>query len=129
MKTIKVNVWQMGYTNRKDFEEDNRANAICRSRGYVEVENTKGWKEEVWHLLNWGCWSVDENGESKKPQNVHSLLDHCNADIILNVDGTKEWCFAEPVGFRKASSLPKAIKMMKKRVTNELWIFPDRKED
>lgn len=49
METLKVNVWQLGYTNRKDFKEDNRANAVCRGRGYVEVENKKGWEEEVWH--------------------------------------------------------------------------------
>ena len=132
METIKVNVWQMGYTNKKDFKEDNRANAVCRGRGYVLLpnrsvyksiddilEDSPYWEEEVWDTLNWGSHT------NKKPDNVHSTLNHCNSDIILHVDGTKEWRWAKCIGFGRAKTLQEAIRLMKTESTCGFWMFSE----
>lgn len=114
MGTIKVNVWQLGYTSQKDYVLENKSKLQCREMGFVFVEESSYWTEEVWNLLNWGCWS--ENG---KPHAVHSPLDHCNSDIIIQIDGTKEYICALFVGWETKNSLSDAIAYMK----HEGWDF------
>jgi len=122
---IKINVWQVGYTTFKDFASSNRKNAKCVNKGYVLLDSLDDyWDETVWHLLNWGCWNYDKEKEHYiKPESVQSPLDHCNSDIILNIDGTNVYKYAMSVGFGEESSLEKAIK----KITNEcdFWPFPE----
>lgn len=122
---IKVNVWQMGYTNLEDFEKTNKGNAKCVNKGYVLLNSLDDyWEETVWHLLNWSCWNYDEEkGENVKPKSVHSPLTHCNSDIILNIEGTNTYKYAKSIGFGEANSLEEAIKQMFKCFCN-FWPFP-----
>lgn len=123
---MKVNVWKLGYTSFKDYLRWDKSKAECRDMGSVELDKKKDlWEEEVWHLLNWSCWNYDEEGNSIKPDNVNSPLDHCNSDIIINIDGTSEYKFAKSFGWGKARSLGEAIKKMKKEITCEFWPFPE----
>lgn len=112
---VKVNVWQVGYTTQKDYVL--RKNAQCRNMGYVEIPNDmEDWEEEVWILLNWSCWT------NKKPKNVHSPLDHCNSDIILQIDGSCKYRYAKFVSFGDAHTLADAIQEVKHQ---NLWPFSD----
>lgn len=123
---IKINVWQMGYTTFKDYACSNRQNAKCVNKGYVLLDNLENhWEETVWHLLNWSCWNTDDEGNAIKPESVQSPLDHCNSDVILNIDGTNTYKYAKSFGFGEADSLEGAIK----KITNEcdFWPFPEVK--
>lgn len=99
---MKVNIWQVGYTTQRDFILEE--NLVCREMGYVEIDPTDQWEESVWELLNWSCWSREG-----KPENVHSPLDHCNSDIILQIDGTSIYRGAMFLGWRAYSSLEEAV--------------------
>ncbi len=123
---IKVNVWQVGYITFKDHACSNRKNAKCVDKGYVLLDSLDDqWEETVWHLLNWGCWNTDDNGNAIKPESVKSPLDHCNSDVILNIEGTNIYKYALSVGFGEADSLKRAIE----KITNEcdFWPFPEVK--
>ena len=114
----KVNVWQVGYSNMKDYMLRNN-NSQCKERGYVLLESDgEDWEEEVWNLLNWSCWTQD------KPSNVHSLLDHCNADIILQIENTNTFRVALFSGFKSYSTLQDAYKALQ-YTPWELWPFPE----
>jgi hypothetical protein len=125
---IKVNVWQVGYTTLKDYACSNRKNAKCVDKGYVLLNSLDDlWEETVWNLLNWSCWNTDDNGNAIKPESVKSPLDHCNSDIILNIEGTNIYKYAKNSGFGVADSLKGAIE----KITNEccdFWPFPEVKE-
>jgi hypothetical protein len=122
---MKVNVWQVGYTTEKDWID--RVNPVCREMGHVIIpDNTEDWEEEVWNLLNWSCWNYDENGIAHKPEEVHSPLRYCNSDVILQIDGSKEYKCAKSVGFEDSSSLEDAIKKFMNR-KRHLWPFYDAK--
>jgi len=94
--------------------------AICKERGYVLVEDKEGWEEDVWNLLNWSCWNYDDHGNAIKPEVVHSPLDHCNSDIILQIDGTDEYRAAQFCGFESFRSLETAVKNLKSP-HHDLW--------
>lgn len=112
---MKVNVWQVGYTTQRDYVL--RKNAQCRNMGYVEVsDDLKDWEEKVWELLNWSCWT------DKKPANVHSSLDHCNSDVIFQIDGSYTYKCAQFIGFSDVHTLADAIQEVKH---HELWPFSD----
>ena len=111
---VKVNVWQMGFTNMKAYMLGDSNGIACKERGYVLVENSEGWEEEVWNLLNWSCWT------DKKPKDVHSPLEYCNSDVILQTDGTNEYKRAESVGWTDYTSLESAIDALKK-TPYSLW--------
>ena len=111
---VKVNVWQMGFDNIKAYMLRDSNGTACKERGYVLVENTDGWEEEVWNLLNWSCWT------DKKPEDVHSPLEYCNSDVILQIDGTNEYKRAESVGWTDYTSLESAIDALKKTPCS-LW--------
>jgi hypothetical protein len=124
---IKVNVWQMGYTTFKDYACSNKYNTKCVDKGYVFLDNLDNhWEETIWHLLNWGCWNIDDDGNAIKPESVQSPLDHCNSDVILNIDGTNIYKYAKSFGFGEATSLEEAIKKMVDDFCN-FWPFPDVK--
>ena len=107
---IKINVWKIGYTTFKDYLLGNKENTKYIDQGYVMIENTDDlWEEDVWHLLNWSCWNYDDSGNAIKPESVHSPLDHCNSDIIINIDGTNIYKYAKDVGFGDATSLDDAF--------------------
>lgn len=112
---MKVNVWQVGYTTQRDTVL--RCNAQCRNMGYVEIAEEEGWEEDVWNLLNWSCWT------SNKPENIYSPLDHCNADIVLQIEGTSEYKAAMVSGWKTFSSLDGAVNEIKYH--NDLWPFSD----
>ena len=116
---IKVNVWQVGYTTFKDYVLSNKK-VSCRSMGYVLIDERGGWQNKVWHLLNWSCWT------SNKPANVHSQLDHCNSDVIFQIEGTSEFLLAKPFGWGKSRTLELAIRQMK-RNNHYFWPFNDVK--
>ena len=123
---IKINVWQVGYTTYKDYVCSNRQNAKCVDKGYVLINKLNtGWEEDVWHLLNWSCWNTDDNGNAIKPESVKSPLDHCNSDVILNIDGTNIYKYAKGFGFGETTSLKEAIR----EITLEcnFWPFPEVK--
>ena len=125
--SIKVNVWQVGYTTFKDYILRNKHNAKCVDKGYVEIENTDDlWEEDVWNLLNWSCWNYDESGNAIKPESVHSPLDHCNSDIIISIDGTSIYKYAKSVGWGEANSLDSAFEKMIDDFC-EFWSLPDVK--
>lgn len=112
---MKVNVWQVGYTTMRDYVLRN--NAQCRNMGYVEIRDTEdGWEEDVWNLLNWSCWT------GAKPENVHSPLDHCNSDVILQIEGKRLYRSAQFVGWKSSDSLEKAVDKVR---DNTLWPFKD----
>lgn len=113
MKT-KVNVWQVGFTNMKDYMLKKSEGLAYKKRGYVMVEVTKGWEEDVWDLLNWSCWT------SKKPEDVYSSLDHCNSDIVLQIEGTTQYKCAMSVGFKNCNSFEDAVATLKNHIYN-LW--------
>lgn len=115
---MKVNVWQVGYVSQKDCILDNRDKAACRPSGYVEVQPSQHWEEEVWDLLNWSCYT------SKKPEQVHSPLDHCNADIILQIEGSDVFKYAQFVGFKDANSLEEAVEGINTGYET-IWPFQD----
>lgn len=117
---VKVNVWQVGFMDMKVCMLREGDKAICKERGYVLVENSEGWEEEVWNLLNWSCWNYNEEGNAVKPEEVHSSLDHCNADIIVQIDGTSLYKAAQFSGFKDFHTLEDAIADMKKH-PYELW--------
>lgn len=123
---IKINVWQVGYTTFKDYASSNRKNAKCINKGYVLIDNLDNyWDETVWHFLNWSCWNIDDNGNAIKPESVQSPLDHCNSDVILNIDGTNIYKYTKSFGFGEADSLRDAIN----KITLEcnFWPFPNVK--
>ena len=111
---VKVNVWQMGFDNIKAYMLRDSSGTVCKERGYVLVENSEGWEEEVWNLLNWSCWT------DKKPEDVHSPLEYCNSDVILQIDDTNEYKRAEIVGWTDYTSLESAIDALKK-TPYSLW--------
>lgn len=111
---MKVNVWQVGYTTQRDYVLEE--NAQCRNMGYVEIPEMENWEEEVWNLLNWSCWTFD------KPESVHSPLDHCNSDIVIQIEGTDVYKAAMFIGWKPCNSLNTAVDSVKK---NELWPFSD----
>jgi len=117
---VKVNVWQMGFDNIKAYMLRDSSGTACKERGYVLVENSEGWEEEVWNLLNWSCWNYNEKGDAVKPEDVHSSLDHCNADIIVQIDGTSLYKAAQFSGFKDFHTLEDAVADMKKH-PYELW--------
>ena len=121
---IKVNVWQMGYTTFKDYVNWNKENAKYVNKGYVLLDNLDNhWEETVWHLLNWSCWNTDDEGNTIKPESVQSPLDHCNSDVILNIDGTNTYKYAKSFGFGEADSLRDASKKMINDFCS-FWPFP-----
>ena len=111
---VKVNVWQVGFDNIKAYMLRDSSGTAYKERGYVLVENSEGWEEEVWNLLNWSCWT------DKKPEDVHSPLKYCNSDVILQIDGTSEYKRAESVGWTDYTSLESAIDALKK-TPYSLW--------
>ena len=117
---VKVNVWQVGFDNIKAYMLRDSSRTACKERGYVLVENSEGWEEEVWNLLNWSCWNYNEKGNVVKPEDVHSSLDHCNADIIVQIDGTSLYKAAQSIGFKDFHTLEDAVADMKKH-PYELW--------
>jgi len=122
---VKINVWQMGYTTFKDYVTSNKENAKCVNKGYVLLDSLDdNWDESVWHFLNWSCWNTDDKGNAIKPESVQSSLDHCNSDIILNIDGTNTYKYAKSSGFGEATSLKEASKKMINDFCN-FWPFPD----
>lgn len=110
---VKVNVWQVGFIDMKAYMLREGDKAVCKERGYVMIENKEGWEEDVWNLLNWSCWNYDKNGNAVKPDDVYSTLDHCNSDIILQIDGTDQFKRAESVGWTSYTSLEGAIEALK----------------
>lgn len=114
----KVNVWQVGFMDRKSSMLKDGSQAVCKERGYVLVENDEYWEEEAWNLLNWSCWT------DEKPEDVHSQLDHCNADIIVQKEGTCCYKAAQFAGFKNYSSLDMAVEDLKSHPC-ELWCFPE----
>lgn len=126
---IKVNVWQIGYTTFKDYACSNRQNAKCVNKGYVLLDSLDNhWEETVWHLLNWGCWNINDDGNAIKPESVQSPLDHCNSDVILNIDGTNIYKYAKSFGFGEVDSLKDAIKEITLEcVECDFWPFPNVK--
>ena len=111
---VKINVWQVGFMDMKAYMLRKGDKAICKERGYVLIEDEEDWEEEVWNLLNWSCWT------DKKPKNVYSSLDHCNSDVVLQVDGTNDYRRAESVGWTKYNSLEQAINALKND-PHSLW--------
>lgn len=114
---MKVNVWQVGYTTQRDFVL--HENAQCRNMGYVEVPEMEHWEDEVWHLLNWSCWTSD------KPEGVHSPLDHCNSDVILQPEGSTRYMCAKSAGWRICNSLDSAVYSLQHNNSHYLWPFED----
>lgn len=112
---MKVNVWQVGYTTQRDYVL--RENAQCRNMGYVEIPETDDWEDEVWNLLNWSCWT------SYKPETVHSPLDHCNSDIILQSEGSTEYMCAKFIGWEVCQSLDSAVYNLQHDKSRNLWPF------
>lgn len=124
---IRVNIWQMGYTSFKDHLISDKSKASCKNMGFVILENKEDlWEETVWNLLNWSCWNFDKNNEPIKPDNVISPLDHCNSDIIINIEGSNEYKYAKHCGWGKANSLEDAEKKMKEDFCS-FWPFSDVK--
>lgn len=119
MGTIKVNVWQMGYTTIRESVLGDRDKAVCRPMGHVFLEETYHWEEDVWHLLNWGCWS--ENG---KPEGVHVPIDHCGSDVIIQKEGENTFWCASIAGWQCFYTLDEAIKAMRVGFYT-LWPFYD----
>ncbi len=119
---MKVNVWQVGYTTREDWH--NRTNPVCREMGYVTIpDDSEGWEEKVWNLLNWSCWNYNDEGTAVKPDEVHSPLDHCNSDIILQIENSNIYKYAKFIGFGESSSLKNAVAHIIDG--NHLWPFSD----
>jgi hypothetical protein len=114
---MKVNVWQVGYTTERDYVL--RENAQCCNMGYVEVPETEDWEEKVWNLLNWSCWTSD------KPENVHSPLDHCNSDVILQSEGSTRYMCAKSIGWEIHLSLDSAVYSLQHDNRHHLWPFED----
>lgn len=111
---IKVNVWQVGFDNIKAYMLREGEKAICKEKGYVVIDDLKNWEEEVWDLLNWSCWT------DEKPENVHSSLEYCNSDIILQIEGKHQYKRAESVGWTNYTTLEAAIEALKK-TPHSLW--------
>ena len=124
---IKISVWQVGYTTFKDYASSNRQNAKCVNKGYVLLNSLEDhyWEDRVWHLLNWSCWNYDESGNAIKPKSVQSPLDHCNSDVILNIEGTNIYKYAKGLGFGETTSLREAIRKI--TLECDFWPFPDVK--
>ena len=121
MNKIKINVWQIGYTTFKDYLMDNKQKALLHPMGYVLLESEDDWAEKTWDLLNWSCWT------ETKPENVHSPLNHCNSDIIVNVDGTDIYMYAKSFGWGEEHSLFAAETAAKKESTCTFWPFQEVK--
>ena len=124
MRTIKVNIWQVGFVSVDDWKTNDKRKAVCRPMGYVEVEDADNWEEDVWNLLNWSCWNYDTNGDAIKPECVHSPLTHCNSDVILQAEGTKVYRCAKSFGWGTHKTLKYAIRAIKTGYHN-LWPFSD----
>lgn len=106
---MKVNIYVVGL-NRADWQEhpNGRAKLHIADAGYAEVDEFN--VDELWDLLNWGCWT------DEKPKEVeHSPLTHCNADVILNIDGTNVYHCALTCGWHEvtADSLSKVLSYYK----------------
>lgn len=117
----KVHVWQLGYPVFKDFALHNN-NIECRSMGYVTVEDEGSYqdlRDHVWELLNWACWA------EKKPEEVHSTLDHCNGDIILKFEDEEVYHVCLSIGWTTAESLELAVNASKSGDIAEFWPFPE----
>ena len=123
---IKVNVWQVGYVSESDWRDGNKRKATCRNMGYVEIEESDGWEEDVWNLLNWSCWNYGDDGNAVKPENVHSPLSFCNSDVILQIEGTSVYRCAKHVGWGTHKTLEYAVRAIKSGHHN-LWPFHDAK--
>lgn len=117
----KVRVWQVGYTTCKDWVLRNNANAECKEMGYVMVEDDdKYWRDTVWHLLNWSCWT------RQKPENVFSPLTFCNSDIILKKENSSRYYSAAHCGWESSTNLNTSICNVKYGHHN-IWPFADVK--
>lgn len=117
---MRINVWQVGYNTTSDFVLQNKDKAECKQVGWIEPRQVHRWKDDVWDLLNWSCWT------DEKPANVHSPLTHCNSDIILQRKGCKSFWAAKPFGWKECKSLDEAINEIKK-VFHSIWLFYDAK--
>lgn len=117
---MRINVWQVGYNTTSDFVLQNKDKAECKKVGWVEPRHVNHWKDDVWDLLNWSCWT------DEKPAGVHSPLTHCNSDIILQREGCKSFWAAKPFGWKKCESLDVAINEIK-TVSHSIWLFYDAK--
>lgn len=107
-----VFIWQVGFTNEDSYILHNVQNIVYKERGFVLVEPKEDWEETVWALLNWSCWNYIDDGRAVKPSEVHSPLDHCNADIILKMEGDSVYKGALPFGFKDFESLEDAVEYM-----------------
>lgn len=65
--------------------------------GYLEVEKFN--RDECWHICNW-CFHSET-----KPKELHSDIDHANADIIFHNLETGEYHLALPKGWQVENSL------------------------
>ena len=120
---MKVNVWQVGYTTYEDWHD--RANPVCKEMGYVTIpDDSEEWEEKVWDLLNWSCWNFNDEGRAVKPDEVHSPLDHCNSDIILQIENSNTYKYAKFMGFGEAFSLENAVAHIIDG-SHHLWPFDD----
>lgn len=52
-------------------------------------------------------------------------LDHCNSDVILNIEGTNIYKYAKGVGFGETNSLEEAIREI--ALECDFWTFPNVK--
>ena len=111
---VKVNVWQVGFMDMKAYMLREGNEAVCKERGYVMVDSKTDWEEAAWELLNWSCWT------DKKPEDVYSSLDHCNSDVILQIDDTNDYRRAESIGWTKYNSLEQAVTALKND-PHSLW--------
>ena len=115
---VKINVWQVGFMDLKAYMLREGDKAICKERGYVMVDSKTHWEDTAWDLLNWSCWT------DEKPKDVHSSLDHCNSDVILQIDGTNDYMRAESIGWTKYNSFEQAVTALK-NTPNSLWPFTE----
>ena len=111
---VKVNVWQVGFMDMKAYMLREGDKAVCKERGYVMVDSKTNWEETVWDLLNWSCWT------SRKPDEVHSSLEYCNSDVIIQIDGRNDYRRAESVGWSRYNSLEQAVTALKND-PHSLW--------
>lgn len=97
----KYNILQIGYPSVEDWKSQSADNLTFKERGYAMVKDDEG-PENVWGMCNWTCYT------DIQPQNLHSDLTHCNADIIVWVEGSGEYWVAEDAGWEKFPTLEDA---------------------
>lgn len=98
----RYNIIQMVYPSVEDWKNRNTKSLTFKERGYAEFDNPNENHNSVWDLCNWSCYT------DKKPENLHSELTHCNSDIVVWVEGSKEYYVAEPCGWAKFDTLERA---------------------